>query len=237
MPLCDSSADDIAHYQASRLEQGAAAKTVNLEVGTLRAILQKNRLWAAIQPEVRMLRVREDVGRAISRDEEAALLNLEVCRASRSRSLYPAVLLALNTCVGYSEIRLLRWEQIDLNSCTPTVGLSKPSCTTVMPQNRLAAGRKLGNRQKLAPAFPVDFTTCGILAALGCLKRRAIFRCGSDHGVEPLYDGEDAEAVWPHWTSCAATSSQRAKSGQFSGRWGTKLGTLKSHTCGNFLTN
>jgi hypothetical protein len=48
--------------------------TVNLEVGTLRAILRKNHLWAAIQPDMRMLRVREDVGRAISRDEESALL-------------------------------------------------------------------------------------------------------------------------------------------------------------------
>jgi hypothetical protein len=74
--------------------------------GTLRAILRKTRLWASIQPDVRMLRVHEEVGRDISRDEEGALLN--ACRASRSRSLYPAVLIALNTCMRYSELRLLR---------------------------------------------------------------------------------------------------------------------------------
>jgi hypothetical protein len=84
--LCDVSADDIACYQAELLAQGAAPKTVNLEVGTLRSILRKNRLWAAIQPDVRMLRVRENVGRAISRDEEVA--PLEACGSSRSRSLY-----------------------------------------------------------------------------------------------------------------------------------------------------
>jgi Phage integrase, N-terminal SAM-like domain len=89
MLLCDVGADVIAGYQAERLEQGASPKTVNLEAGTLRAILRKNRLWASIQPDVRMLRAREDVGRAITRDEEAALL--EACRASRSRSLFPAV--------------------------------------------------------------------------------------------------------------------------------------------------
>jgi len=135
MLLCDIAADDLAHYQALRLEKGAAAKTVNLEVGTLRAILRKNRLWAAIQPDVRMLRVRDDVGRAISRNEEAALL--EACRASRSRSLFPAVLLALNTCMRYSEIRLLRWGQIDIKSCTLTVGLSKTESGTgrVLPLN------------------------------------------------------------------------------------------------------
>lgn len=135
MLLCDIAADDIARYQASRLEQGAAAKTANLEVGTLRAILRKNRLWAAIQPDVKMLRAREDVGRAISRDEEAALL--EACRASRSRSLYPAVLLALNTCMRYSELRLLHWEQIDFNSRTLTVGISKTDSGTgrLLPLN------------------------------------------------------------------------------------------------------
>jgi hypothetical protein len=54
MLLCDVAADDIARYQAERLEKGAAPKTVNLEVGTLRAILRKNRLWASIQPDVRI---------------------------------------------------------------------------------------------------------------------------------------------------------------------------------------
>jgi len=131
MLLCDVAADDIACYQAERLAQGAAPKTINLEVGTLRAILRKNRLWASIQPDVRMLRAREDVGRAISRDEEDALL--EACRASRSRSLFPAVLIALNTCMRYSEIRLLTWGQVDLNSCMLTVGHSKTESGTGRP--------------------------------------------------------------------------------------------------------
>jgi integrase len=138
MLLCDITADDIGCYQASRLEQGAAPKTVNLEVGMLRAILRKNRLWASIQPDVRMLRTREDIGRAISRDEESALLG--ACRVSRSRSLYPAVLIALNTCMRYSELRLLRWGQVDPGSCTLTVGLSKTECGTgrLLPLNDCA---------------------------------------------------------------------------------------------------
>jgi integrase len=78
-----------------------------------------------------MLRVREDVGRAISRDEEDALL--EACRASRSRSLFPAVLIALNTCMRYSELRLLKWAQVDLKSCTLTVGNSKTEAGTGRP--------------------------------------------------------------------------------------------------------
>jgi integrase len=70
-----------------------------------------------------MLRTSDDVGRAISREEESKLL--EACQASRSRSLYTAVVLALNTCMRYSELRLLKWEQADLVGRTLTVGASK----------------------------------------------------------------------------------------------------------------
>jgi integrase len=62
---------------------------------------------------------------------------LEACRASRSRSLYPVVLIALNTCMRYSELRLLRWGQVDLSSCTLTVGHSKTESSTgrLLPLN------------------------------------------------------------------------------------------------------
>ena len=119
----DIEAADISRYQQRRLLEGAAAKTINLEVGTLRAILRKNRLWANVQPDVNMLSAREDVGRAISQDEERRLL--AECAASRSRSLYPAVTVALATGMRHSEIRLLRWKQIDLEKHTLTVGDSK----------------------------------------------------------------------------------------------------------------
>src|SRR5690349_5610330 len=74
MLICDIKADSIAAYQRGRLREHAAPKTINLEVGTLRAILRKQRVWANIQPDVKMLRVREDVGRALSQEEEQVLL-------------------------------------------------------------------------------------------------------------------------------------------------------------------
>jgi len=53
-----------------------------------------------------MLATLDDVGHAITADEEAALLS--ACLKSRSRCLYPAVMVALNTGMRYSEIRLLQ---------------------------------------------------------------------------------------------------------------------------------
>ncbi len=121
--LCDISAESVAHYQVFRTEEGASPKTVNLEIGTLRAVLRKHRLWAAIQQDVRMLRTVDDVGRAISREEEAALLR--ACGESRSRSLLPAVALALNTAMRYSELRLLKWANVNSVARSLTVGVSK----------------------------------------------------------------------------------------------------------------
>ena len=142
--ITDIEGKDVSCYQEQRLRRvsaekaGASPKTVNLEIATLRAILRRNRLWAAIQPDVRMLPTRDDIGRAVSQEEESKLL--AACSESRSRSLLPAITLALNTCMRYSEIRLLHWNQIDFNDCTVTVGKSKSDSGSgrVIPLNTRA---------------------------------------------------------------------------------------------------
>jgi integrase len=133
--ISDIEADDISRYQQARLREEAAPKTVNLEVGTIRAILRRHRLWANLQPDVRLLAVSEDHGKALGPADEKRLL--DACADSRSRSLLPAVLLALNTGMRYSELRLLRWEQVDLERRAVRVGKSKTEAGTgrVIPLN------------------------------------------------------------------------------------------------------
>ena len=133
--ISDIEPDDISRYQQARLRDKAAPKTVNLEVGTIRAILRRHRLWANLQPDVRMLAASEEHGKALAPADEKRLL--DGCADSRSRSLLPAVLLALNTGMRYSELRLLRWEQIDLERRTVRVGKSKTEAGTgrVIPLN------------------------------------------------------------------------------------------------------
>ena len=133
--ISDIDALDIARYQQARLEEGASPKTVNLEVGTFRAIMRRAHLWdngrvdpqtglvSSLRMDVKMLPTRDDIGQAISREQEAKLL--EECGRSRSRSLYPAVVLALSTTMRYSEIRLLKWKQLDFMGRRVWVGKSK----------------------------------------------------------------------------------------------------------------
>jgi integrase len=63
------------------------------------------------------------VGHALTHAEESRLL--VACRASRSRSLDPAVVLAINTGLRRSELLTLRWNQIDSSGRTVKVGDSK----------------------------------------------------------------------------------------------------------------
>jgi integrase len=113
---CDIEPRDIARYQKKRLEEGASPKTVNLEIGSLRAILKRSGHWARLQPEVSMLPAGEEVGRAIATNEEAALL--QACAQSRSRSLAPFVTLAIETGARYGTIRTLQWGSVDFdNQC------------------------------------------------------------------------------------------------------------------------
>jgi integrase len=126
--VTDIEAKDVSKYQQTRLAEGAAAKTINLEVGTMRGILRRARVWQEISLDIRMLPTRDDIGHALTPEEEFALLT--ECLNSRSRSLYVAVMLALNTCMRYSEIRLAQWKQVDFVSKIIKVGKSKTETGT-----------------------------------------------------------------------------------------------------------
>jgi integrase len=121
--LTDITDRDISAYQQGRKAEKAAPKTINNEVATLRAILRRHRLWAHIAPDVKPLPVQTDIGMALTPEQEEKLL--KACAVSRSRSLLPAVTLAIQTGLRDEELRLLKWKQIDLLGKAVTVGKSK----------------------------------------------------------------------------------------------------------------
>jgi len=111
--VTDISDRDIAAYQQARQDANAAPKTINNEVGTVRAILRRHRLWAQLAPDVRMLPVRTDVGVALTPEQEEKLVR--ACAASRSRSLLPAFTLgftpgsAMRNCGSSSGVGWISW--------------------------------------------------------------------------------------------------------------------------------
>lgn len=121
--LNDVSASDIARYQRQRQKDGASGRQINMETAVVRMILRKHRLWHLLEPDFRPMRENEEIGRALTDDEVVCLL--AAAKKSRSRSLYPALVLLLNTGMRVSELRTMRWRQVDMIEKTVTVGSSK----------------------------------------------------------------------------------------------------------------
>jgi integrase len=126
--LCDLSPEDLAAYQARRKRQGVSNRTVNLEVGVLRSILRRHHMWESVSGDIGFLKENPSPGRALSHEEETTLL--KVASESRCRSLYPVIMLAINTGMRASEIRGLKWEQVDFLASVLTVGRSKTAAGT-----------------------------------------------------------------------------------------------------------
>jgi integrase len=133
--LCDISGEGIAAYQTRRKREEVSNRTVNLELGVLRSILRRYRMWEALAADVDFLKESPSPGRALGHEEETALL--DAASKSRCRSLYPVVMLALNTGMRASEIRGLTWEQVDFFGKSLTVGKSKTTAGTgrIIPLN------------------------------------------------------------------------------------------------------
>ena len=133
--LCDLSGEDLAAYQTRRKRDGVSNRTVNLELGVLRSILRRNRMWEPIAGDVDFLKESPSPGRALTHEEETVLL--DAASRSRCRSLYPVIMLAINTGMRASEIRGLTWAQVDFLAKSLTVGKSKTAAGTgrIIPVN------------------------------------------------------------------------------------------------------
>jgi integrase len=158
--LCDIDADRVASYQATRKAEGASARTLNKELQVLRMILKRYKLWANLQGDVKFERESDQIGKAMSDEDETRLL-----AACESNLLLRTVVnLALNTALRKNEIRTLRWRQIDLLERTLTVGRTKTEGGSgrIIPLNSVAYAalvRWAGRFQKAEPDHYV-FPSC-----------------------------------------------------------------------------
>lgn len=148
--VIDIKSEHIFRYQHLRQSEGAANKTVNLELGTLRSILRRNKLWANLQQDVRMLPTCTEVGKALTHEQQQQLE--AACMRSRSRSLHTIVVVTLNTGLRRMEVQLLKWRQVGLMGKVLTVGRSKTQngAGRVVPLNR----RAYAALQSWAAQFP-----------------------------------------------------------------------------------
>jgi integrase len=128
MLLKEISNVEIGKYQTMRRKQKGkngltTGRTINIEIGTIIKVLDHYDMWARIKKKYKKLDENEDVGRALSESEVIKLL--DAAKKSASRSLFPALVVSINTGLRNEELRLLRWKQVNFENREITVGKSK----------------------------------------------------------------------------------------------------------------
>lgn len=120
-PLLDVTDDRIRAYMRMRRDEGAGNRTINMELDCLsRAI---GHTWRELWPKVNKLDEPQDVGRALSSDEEGRLLG--AAEKNRSPLINPFIRTALLTGMRSGEIRTLQVARIDLDNRMLQVGRAK----------------------------------------------------------------------------------------------------------------
>jgi len=134
--ICDIDAPDVAAYQKTRAAANAAGATVNKEFTILASVLADHGLWNAIRRDAKRLEENDSAGRALLPDEESRLLKAASqvgLKQGNWSPIYTVTVLGLNTGLRHSEVRKLRWADIDLEKRVLVVGRTKTEAGSGRP--------------------------------------------------------------------------------------------------------
>src|SRR5438552_7273957 len=94
-------------------KQPLSNTTVNIEVGLLRRVLKRYKLWTRVVDAVEMLPEGSNIGRALEPEQRKKLVETASTKSSW-QAAYCAAVLALNTTMRSAEIKGLQWQRVDL---------------------------------------------------------------------------------------------------------------------------
>ena len=139
-PLVKITAESLLAYRESRAKDGLSPAYINMEMGTIRRILKRAKRWHIVADEIKPLKERREVGRALSPELKAKLLAMAGSRPEW-QAVRCAIVLALNTTMRGCELKGLRWRDVDLLDRMLTIRRSKTEAgERVIPLNREALG-------------------------------------------------------------------------------------------------
>ena len=154
-PLKSITAKQITEFRAWRSEQEVGPATLNAEVGILRRILKRAKLWARVADDIRPLKEPNTIGRALTEEDKQRLFRTAVMRPEWETA-YLAAILCLNTTARGCELKGLQWSDVDLFSRTLTIRISKTSAgERVVPLTDVATSALARLRRRAEGFGPV----------------------------------------------------------------------------------
>jgi integrase len=137
-PLVHITTESLLSYRESRAKSGTGPVYVNMEMGAIRRILKRAKRWHVLAEDIRPLKERREVGRAMAHEEKVRLLRLAAARPEW-QVVRCAAILALNTTMRGCELKGLRWREVNLIDQMLTVRRSKTDAgERVIPLNNEA---------------------------------------------------------------------------------------------------
>lgn len=168
----------VAGYRDERLKT-VSAGTIIRELSILSgAISHARREWGVPTPNpcalVRKPTTPQGRTRLLTAEEESRLLDELRPIKRRSPLMIPLVVLALETAMRRGELLAMQWENIDLDSQTVILPLTKNGTARIVPLSRKAVAtlREL-QTNKNGPVFPISFMTMNNCFVHAC-KRAGI---------------------------------------------------------------
>jgi integrase len=122
--LSDIRAHDVLAYRESRHGNGVAPATINMEVGNLRRILKRAKLWHFVGADIKPLKEPESIGRGLTFEEKTCLLKT-AAQKPEWETAYLAAVLAVSTTARGCELRALQWRNVDFINRTLEIPKSK----------------------------------------------------------------------------------------------------------------
>jgi integrase len=135
-PLTRITTESLLAYRESRAKSGTGTAYVNMEMGAIRRILKRAKRWHVVAEDIRPLRERGEVGRAMAHEEKLRLLRPAAIRPEWQVPRCAAIF-ALNTTMRSCELKGLRWRDVNLIERMLTVRRSKTEAgERVIPLNK-----------------------------------------------------------------------------------------------------
>jgi integrase len=201
-PLLRIKAEHISAYQRSRLAQGISGRTINMEVGVLRRMLKRARVWAAVDEDVKAFPEHaRTVGKVLTAEQKHLLFETAATRPDWMVAHCAAVLAVSTTCRGV-ELKHLRWSGVDLFNRVLNVRRSK---------------RESGHRD-----IPLNTDAMAALARLW--ERAQAHSAGNpEHFVFPACEHEHIDPTRPQKSWRSAWRSLMKQAGKRAGNEAAKL--------------
>jgi site-specific recombinase XerD len=128
----------LADYTQKRKAEGIGNRTINIEVGVLRRMLKKHKLWSRLAEDYKRLPEPKNIGRALTPEQEEKLFTVARSRPE-SKVAFLVALITANTTAGGVELRNVRIGDIDLEAKTLSVRVGKNRFRVrILPLNQTA---------------------------------------------------------------------------------------------------